>query len=177
MEETHMRTFVLSFLTAALFAASAATAADTVPNRIAQAKAGEWVLMEDVSGEESGELTKVTLIAIDAESFTVLREHIDAEGNVVESKEHVVKLADYNRRMDGMAARAKEITSEFVFIGEKEYPVTAVHIVSETKDENGAEREFKIWISEELPIGGVAKTWSSDVDFPSAEVVDFGFAQ
>ncbi len=168
-----MRTFVLA-LCAALLAVSAGVAVD-IPNRIGSAKVGEWVLMEDVSGEESGEATKVTLTAIDGESFTITREHIDASGAVIETKEHTIPLADYNRRMEGMASRAKEITEEFVFIGEKEYPVVAVHIVSDTKDENGNDREFKMWISADLPIGGVAKTWSSDVRFPSAEVVDFGF--
>ena len=169
-----MRTLVFSLLAALVFG-SAAIAADAVPNRIAKAKVGEWVLMQDVSGDDSGELTKVTLLAIDGDSFTVKREHIDAAGAVVESKEHVVKLDAYNKRMADMAARAKETTQEFVVIKDKQYPVTAVYVISETKDADGNDREFKIWLSEELPIGGVAKTWSSDVKLPSAEVIDFGF--
>lgn len=169
-----MRTFVFSLL-AALAIGSAVVAADTVPNRIGKAKAGEWVLMEDVSGDDSGELTKVTLLRIDGESFTVKREHIDASGAVVETKEHEVKLDAYNKRREDMLARAKEVTSDFVVIKDRQYPVTAIHIVSDTKDEAGNAREFKVWVSDDLPIGGVAKTWSSDVKFPSAEVVDFGF--
>lgn len=168
-----MRALMLSFLAGLLFA-GAAVAVD-IPNRIASAKVGEWVLMEDVSGEESGEATKVTLTAVDGEGFTVLRETIDADGAVVETKEDTVSFADYNKRMEGMAARAEEITEEFVFIGGKEYPVVAVRVIAGEKDENGNDREFKVWISPDLPIGGVAKTWSSDVNFPSAEVVDFGF--
>ncbi len=172
--KTLMRPFALSFALA-LLAAGAAAGADAVPNRIARAKAGEWVLMEDVSGGGEPERTKATLIRIDDESFTVRREHFDENGDIVETREHVLLLADYNRRMEEMASRAKEITEEFVIIGEKEYPVTAVRIAADEADGSGDAREFKIWISPDLPIGGVAKTWSSDAAFPSAEVIDFGF--
>ncbi len=135
---------------------------------------GEWALMEDVSGD-AVERTKFTLLRIDGESFTVKREHMDESGAVVETMEHTVSFADYNKRLEGMAARAKEVTREFVIVKDREIPVTAVHIVSDTKDGNGDDREFKLWISDEIPLGGLAKTWSSDPAFPSAEVVDFGF--
>ncbi len=169
-----MRKSIL-FLATLILSASAAVAADCIPNRICLAKTGEWVLMTDVSGEESGEQTKVTLTAVGAESFTVKREHIAADGTVAETIDTTITLADYNRRMNEMAARAKSVTDEFVVIGDTEYPVVAVHILSDKPDANGNPREFKVWISDKLPIGGIAKTWSSDPAFPSAEVVDFGF--
>ncbi len=168
-----MRTALLALAAALLL--SAAVAGEAIPNRIAAAKAGEWVLMEDVSGGDAPEQTRVTLLRIDGASFTVKREHFGEDGAVVETKEHEISLADYNRRMEEMASRAQEITREFITINEKEYPVTAVRILTEETDANGEPREFKVWLSPDLPIGGVAKTWSSDADFPSAEVIDFGF--
>ncbi len=170
-----MRTVILTFAAAFLFAA-AARAVD-IPNPLADAVPGEWVLMEDVSGEETGERTKVTLTAIDAERFTICLEHIDADGAVVERNEHTFPLAEHNRRMAEMAANAKETAEDFVFIGDAEYPTVSVHVVTDDKDADGNAREFKLWISDSLPIGGLAKTWSSDPKLPDAEVIDFGFTQ
>lgn len=168
-----MRTMIMTLL--AVVVCAAAVAEDSFPNRMSQAKVGEWVLMEDVSGADVGEKTKVTVTKVEDGVVTVKREHLDDSGAVVETKEHEIALDRYNERMDSIKGRATAITEDFVVIKDKEYPVTAVEFVSQSKTEDGEDREFKIWFTDQLPIGGIAKTWCSDADFPSAEVIDFGF--
>jgi hypothetical protein len=169
-----MRKMILTLFAFAMCFTAAAE--DSFPNRMSQAKVGEWVLMEDVSGADIGEKTKVTVTKVADGVITVKREHLDENGNIAETKEHDIPLANYNQRMDSIKSRATSVSKEFVVIKDKEYPVTAVEFVSiSSKTEDGGEREFKIWFTDELPIGGVAKIWCSDTDFPSAEVIDFGF--
>ena len=83
--------------------------------------------------------------------------------------------ADMRERSAGLRQRATSIEPGFVMIKDREIPVVAVSFSGDGKDGSGANREFIIWLSNEIPAGGIAKTWCSDADFPQAEVIDFGF--
>lgn len=182
-----MRAVMLSLcvVCAALFFGFAAFAADNaggassggiaIPNPLADAKAGEWVLMEDVSGEESGEAIKVTLVAVDDASVTMRIEDIDADGVVAATREHVIPRAFFDKGREDMRKNLIEVTDDFVVIKGKEYPVVAVRYTAHIPARGGDPVEFKMWISDEIPVTGIAKSWSSDVKFSAGEVVDFGF--
>ena len=152
----------------------AAHAAESIPSRLDKMKAGEWILMQDVSGE-SGERTKITVLSVTPEAFTLRREHMDPDGTVTETKEHEIPMDKARERHADLEGKAKEVTKEFVIVKDKEIPVTAVFWESD-KAQDGKPREFKIWLSDELPVTGLAKFWSSSSTFPNAEIIDYGFA-
>lgn len=170
-----MRGILLAFAALAMFAAQAVAADGAIVNRLDKAKVGEWVMMQDVSGDSVGEKTKVEVIAVRDGMVVIKREHYDENGAVSDSKEHEIKLDRYAQRMADLQEKAKQISRERLTVKDKEMTVQAVSWDDEDPDDADARREFKIWVSEDLPIGGIAKTWSSDPGFPAAEVIDYGF--
>ncbi len=154
--------------------AAAGTSAGEIPNRLDQVKAGEWLLMRDVSGARTGELTKFSVSAVKGEGadkvLTLKIERYGPDEKVQETKEIEIPVSRYTERMAGLESKAKQIGRERLTVKGKEIPVVTV-----TWDDDKEPREFKLWLSDELPIGGVAKSWSSDQDFPAAEVEDYGF--
>lgn len=168
-----MRTMLLTLF--AIAVCTVAVAGESFPNRMDQAREGEWVLMREVSSADSDERVRMTVTKVADGKISVRREHLDADGKIFESKDYDLTLESYNQRMEGIKSRARSITNEFLVINDTEFDVVAVEFTGESKTADGEERDFKIWFSEKLPIGGIAKIWSSDPDFPSAEVVDFGF--
>ncbi len=168
-----MRTLFLTV--AAVCCATLAVAADTaIPNRLDQVKPGEWILMQDVSGgDRAGEQNRISVVSVADGIIMVKREHYAADGSLIETKEHPLDIARMKERQAALQARATSITPGFITVKEKEIPVVAVAFKGEEGED--AEREYMIWISADLPIGGLAKTWCSDAEFPQAEVLDYGF--
>lgn len=170
-----MRKALLVFL-AVLVLGPAMAGETAIPNRLDQIKAGEWVLMQDVSGgDRAGETNRITVVKADADTITFKREHYAADGTLIESKERDMDKARMRERAAGLQRDAKSIEPGFMMVKDKEIPVVAVAFDGEDQDDVEAKREFIIWVSSELPASGVAKTWCSDADFPQAEVIDYGF--
>ncbi|MDR1535849.1 MAG: hypothetical protein LBU64_12275 [Planctomycetota bacterium] len=160
-----------------LAAAGAGGRAGEIPNRLAKARIGEWALFQDVSaGEHSGDLTRFSVVDIrdggEARTLVVRMEKLGPEGTAEESRDLEMILDEADRRTEELAARAKQVVSGQLLVGEREFPVVEV-----AWDDEDDSREIKIWLSEELPIGGLAKTWSSDPEFPAFELIDYGFPQ
>ncbi len=171
-----MRKLALTLLAFGLFAVTAAAANFTqIPDRLPQAKVGEWVLLQNVSGDNQGDKLKITVTKVQNSTVTVKREHLDADGKVTDSKEHDMNLAKIKDRVADLQKKATSIGEETVYI--KERPVATVAVAWDGDDNNDrmAGRQFKLWVSDKLPIGGMAKSWSSDSKFPSYEVLDYGF--
>ena len=168
-----MRTFFAVILTFAVLAAGASAAEGGIPNRLNKAKVGEWVVLQDVSGEGRGERTRVSVIKATDDAVTIRREFLDDAD--AESKEHEINFDRYNKRLSDLEAKAKQISRERLTIKDKEFMVQAVSWDGEDPEDAENRREFKIWVSSDLPIGGIAKIWSSDPNFPASEVVDYGF--
>ncbi len=166
-----MRAIVLC---ATAFALSAAAAEKAIPDSIADVKRGEWVMMEDVSPDGNGEKTRVTATAVTGDTVTLRRERFDGDGAVIDTKESEIPLSRMRERFADLKKRAKTVTDEFVMIGGREMPVIAVQWEGDSKDDQGRPREYKVWLSEEIPLAGVAKFWSSDAGIPHAEILDYG---
>lgn len=167
-----MRKAIFMFL--ALFTlAFAASAAEynLVPNRLASAKPGEWATLGNLS--DPGELVKVSVVDKVCENgewvVVVKREHIDAEGKVVDTKERRVRMSKYQDRLDKLDQRADRISRERMTINDRNI---TVYVVEWEDAEN--DREIKIWLSHDIPVGGFVRIWSSDPDFPTYEIVDYG---
>lgn len=170
-----MRKALLVFL-AVLVLGPAMAGETAIPDRLDQIKAGEWVLMRDVSGgARAGETNRITVVKADADSITFRREHYAADGSLIESKERGMDKARMRERGADLQKKAKSIEPGFMTVKDTEIPVVAVAFDGEDEDDVAASREFIVWVSPELPASGVAKTWCSDADFPQAEVIDFGF--
>ncbi|MCD8139669.1 MAG: hypothetical protein LUE17_07815 [Planctomycetaceae bacterium] len=168
-----MRTLFLT-VAAVCFATFAMAADATIPNRFDQVKPGEWIVMQDVSGgDRAGERNRISVVSVADGVITIRREHYAADGSLIETKEHALDIARITERQAALQTRATSITPGFITVKDKEIPVVAVAF----KGENGedADREYMIWVSADLPLGGLAKTWCSDAEFPQAEVVDYGF--
>lgn len=153
---------ILTALLVTLFFMAAVAAADAIPDRLSQAKAGEWVLMTDTSDASSGEKVKFTAVEVrpgDPGVLVLKREHFTADGTVDESREIEVPFDRQAKRMADLKEKAKQISTERLWVKDKEFTVTAVSW-DDDKGEGGEPREFKMWLSEELPLGGVAKFWS-----------------
>lgn len=165
---------LLTALLLALASVGAVAAAGELPNRMDKVKAGEWLLVKDVSGSRAGELTKFTVAEVKgagADKVVVMKiERFGPDEKVQETRDVEIPVARYAERMAGLEAKAKQIGKERLTIKGKEIPVATV-----TWDDDKEPREFKLWLSEDLPIGGLAKSWSSDPEFPAAELVDYGF--
>ena len=172
-----MRRIVLSAVLAIV--CSAAVAADSaVPNRLPQAKAGEWVLMVDITGENAGEKMKVSVVEVREGTPKVVvlrRDRIAADGTSTQEGVLELNLDRYAERMAGLEEKAKQVSRERLTIKDREFTVQAISWDGDTPDADGKPREFKMWLTEELPIGGMAKFWSSDPEVPSIEVIDYGF--
>lgn len=165
----------LMFIGALMFLTLAASAADgSIPNRMDKVKAGEWVMMLNVSGAEAGEKIKVSVAEVKDGAVVIKRETFNADGSSGEVEQREIALSRYNERLSELEGKAKQISRERLTVKDKELSVVAV---TWDREAEGETHEFKIWVSEELPIGGIAKTWSSDQEFPAAEVIDYGFAQ
>lgn len=169
-----MRTMFAFVMAVVLGAAAAVAAEKTIPNSIEDVKRGEWVTMEDVS-TNGGETIKVTATAVGGDTITLRRERFDRDGAVIDATENEIPLSRMRERFADIKKRAKTISDEFVMIGDKEMPVVAVQWEGEAVDSQGTPHQYKIWLSDRLPLTGVAKFWSSDNGIPHAEILDYGF--
>ena len=153
---------------------AANAADDAIPHRLARAKVGEWVLLRDVSGDRAGETTKFSVTEVKGsgdEAIVVLKkEEFDRDGKAADTKDIEIPIARYNTRIAGLEDKAKQISRERLMVKDKEITVVAV-----TWDDEENSRELKIWVSDEIPTGGIVKTWSSDPEFPAFELIDYGF--
>lgn len=169
-----MRT-LYTVLLAVAFAGFAAAGDVAIPNRIGDIKQGEWVMMEDVSADAEGEKTRITVTGVAGGKVTLRREHFDAAGAVTETKEDAIDVERLRQRITDLEKKATAVTEEFIIVRDEQIPVVAVHWEGESKDEEGKSHEYKVWLSEKLPVTGLAKFWSSDNGIPHAEIVDYGF--
>ncbi|MDR1521057.1 MAG: hypothetical protein LBU23_13090 [Planctomycetota bacterium] len=167
-----MRTSILAILLAAGLAT--AVRAGDIPNRLPEAKVGEWLLFQDVSGARAGEQTRFSVVDIQGEgddkTLTMRMEKFGPDGTEEESRDIEIKLDRFASRMAALEDKAKQISRERLTVKDKEFQVVAI-----AWDDDDPEREIRLWISPELPIGGLVKSWSSDPEFPAAELVDYGF--
>lgn len=142
-----------------------------MPDRLPKAKAGEWVVMQDVSGSGSGGKATITVAEVrgsGTDAVVVLK--IDRDGG--ESRTIEIPMSGHDARRAELLDKAKQISQERMTVKGREFPVTAISW-DDTKDDT--HREFKLWLSDEIPVMGMVKSWSSDPDVPAGEVVDFGF--
>lgn len=163
---------VAAFLALSMFVA--AGAADyVIPNRLAKAVAGEWTLMQTVAGDHMGEKIRFSVksvIGVGEDAVVLIaNERLDADGAVAEVDEVEVPLSRYAAKLRELEDNAKQVSRERLTIGDAAYTVYAV-----TWDDEESGREMKIWISDDIPVGGLMKSWSSDAAFPAVELVDFG---
>lgn len=163
---------------AVLFAISlSAAAADTVlPHNLATAKAGEWTLMKDIAGETPGELARYSVAEVrgdgDDKVVVMRRERFGDDGEVAETRDFEINAARYAQRMAGLEDKAKQVSREKMKVKGRELSVFAVTWDHEGDD--GETSEMKLWLSPDVPVGGLVKSWSSNPAFPAAELVDFG---
>lgn len=161
-----------------LLSVLAAGAADGfVPNRLAQAKVGEWTLMRNVAGEHAGELTRFIVVerkGSGADAAVVLRrERLDERGEVSDERQFDINLDKLAERMAGIEEKAKQVSRERMTVKDKDMVVYAITWDHESK-RDGKTYEMKMWVSEEVPVGGMVKNWSENPRFPSSELVDYG---
>lgn len=169
-----MRKILLTLAAIAVLSVAASAADGSIPNRMDKAKAGEWVMMQNVAGDGAGTKTKVSVTEVKDGVVFIKREIFDRDGNPEEVFQHEIPLDRYAARLAELEGKAKQISRERLTVKDKELSVVAISWDGDPED-GKPDREFKIWVSEELPMGGIAKTWSSDHDFPAAEVIDYGF--
>ncbi len=161
------------FFAAALAFVSYAAAAEfnLVPNRLSVAKPGEWVILGDVA--DPTEKVKISVVAVTCENnekvVVIKRETLDSEDKVLDSKERHVKLSWYLERLDRLDSRAKRISREKMLVKDRTITVYVIELEDEAND-----RETKLWLSNDIPVGGFVRLWSSDPERPTYELLDFG---
>lgn len=169
-----MRT-VTAFLM--MLALTAAVAADTskVPDRMDKIQPGEWIILQDTSGE-STDTNKITVLARNGDTLKLRREHYDSNGNLLETKDSDFDIAKYNKRADDIKSKALEVTEEFLMIDDQGHEV--VGLLWEDNDKTtGQKHQYKVLVSPNIPITGVARYWSSNPDSPTADIIDYGFGK
>ena len=174
-----MRKFVVyaAFAAALMLSAAPAVAGDIIPIPLVTAKVGEWVLLRDVSGDKAGALVRYTVSERtgtgDDEKVVLRRETLGQDGDAEETRTIDINLAHYKERFHSLEDKAKQISRERMRVKDNEINVIAVAWDHED-EKTGETREFKIWLSDELPVGGMARFWCSDPAFPATEITDFG---
>jgi hypothetical protein len=146
-----------------------------IPNRLPQARVGEWLLFQDVSGERSGEYTRFSIVDIKGEGddkVLILRieKLAGAEDGGDDVRDIEIRPSGFAGRIAELEKKATQITRGALTVRDSELDVVEVAFT----DDDGV-REFRLWVSDSAPIGGLVKTWCSDPDFPAAELVDYGF--
>lgn len=172
-----MRKTLLTLAAFAVLASVAAAADGAIPNRLGKAKVGEWAMLQNVAGDDIGRKTKVSVIEVKDGVVVIKRELFNADGTPDEVIQHEIPLERYNARLADLEGKAKQISRERLTVKDKEFSVVAVSWDGDAGEDGAPAPEFKIWVSADLPIGGIAKIWSSSPDFPAADVVDYGFEQ
>ena len=164
----------LMLLAAVFCLASASLAAEfnLVPNRLARAKAGEWVILANLSDPD--EKVKISVVGVECEDaeqvVVIMRQNLDVDGNVVgEGTERRVKMSGYQERLDKLDQKAHRVSRERTSFNDRDITVYVVEWEVEEED-----REIKIWLSYDIPVGGFVRIWSSDPDFHTYELVDYG---
>lgn len=171
-----MRRFALIVPLLLAFAVGASAADRMLPNHLVNAKPGEWVVMRDIAGDNAGEFSRFIILERKGEGddavVTMRRERLNEAGEVTESRDFDINLARHAKRLAELEDKAKQISREHITINDKTYNVYAVTWDHEGKD--GQVSEMKMWVSDEIPGGGMVKIWSSNPNFPAAELVDSG---
>lgn len=160
-----------------VFCITAVTAAavdvSSIPNRTRQIQPGEWILLQDTSGE-STDTNKITVLDRNGDIIKLRREHYDDNGVLINSTESEMDLAKYDQRANDIKAKAIGVTEEFMMIGDTGHEVYG--LLWENADKNtGEKHQYKVLVSPDLPIAGVARFWTSNPNSPTADVIGFGF--
>lgn len=154
-----------------------APAADKLTMPLLTAKVGEWTVHRDVSGDKTGEMTRYKLVdrsgSGDDEAVTIRREVLGDDGKALEMRDIQINLARYKQRVQGLEEKAKQISFERMQVKDRE--VETVAVTWDQDSEDGQSREFKIWTSKDVPLGGMVRFWCSDPAFPATELVDYGW--
>ena len=166
------RTLILLAAVFCLASAGLAAEFNLVPNRLARTKAGEWVILANLSNPD--EKVKISVTGVECEGaeqvVVIVRQNLDADDNAVgEGVERRVKMSGYQDRLDKLDQRAHRISREKTSFNDRDITVYVVEWEDEEED-----REIKIWLSYDIPVGGFVRIWSSDPDFHTYELVDYG---
>lgn len=164
-----------AFLLIFAFAVGVAFAADTsaIPDRTGRIQPGEWIILQDTSGD-STDTNKITVLDRKGDVLKLRREHFDSDGNLVGTTEHELDLKKFAERAQSVKGKAIEVTDEFIMIDEEGHEVVGV-LWEDTDKDSGQKHQYKVLVSENIPISGVVRYWSSNPDAPSADVVGYGF--
>jgi hypothetical protein len=142
-----------------------------VPNALRYAKPGEWVLLQNV--ENPKDQVKVSIVSRECEGseevVVLKREEFGEDGTVADVKDRRIKMSRYQERLDKLDQRADRISREKMTIADREITVYVIEWEDTEKD-----REIKIWLSYDIPAGGFVRIWSSDPEFPTYELVEYG---
>lgn len=152
----------------------AVSAEGAIPNRMGLVKPGEWLLMQEVAGPNAGDRVKFEAVEVrgsGADAVVVIRGQRFSGGEETESREIEIPVARYGQRLAELEDKAKQISRERLVVKDAEITVFAVSWDDEAEEPH----EFKIWVSRDVPLGGIVKSWSSDPEFPAAEIIDYGF--
>ncbi len=168
----------LLFMCVGMVMSAIAMAGDYVlPNRMADVKVGEWVILSETSGPSMGDRERFTVVEIKGEdefkTVVVRRERIADDGSVTEQNDLEINLARFQDRLHEMEDKAKQVSRERMVVDNRDLALWSVSW--ERENEDGEMHEYKMWVSEDLPVGGLYKTWSSDPNFPALELMDCGF--
>lgn len=166
---------VIAVLMTLCLIATAASAIDaaSVPNRTPKIQPGEWILLQDTSGETT-DTNKITVLDRTGDIVTLRREHFDENGALIDTSESTMDLAKYNQYAQGIKAKATDVTEEFIVIDDVGHDVYGLLWEGESKN-TGEKHQYKVLVSPDLPIAGVARFWTSDPDSPTADVIGYGF--
>lgn len=167
-----MRKYMVAVIVLLGLATSASAANfNLVPNALRYAKVGEWVLLQNV--ENPKDQVKVSITSRECEGreevVVIKREEFAEDGTAADVKERRIKMSRYQERLDKLDQRADRISREKMTIADREITIYVIEWEDTEKD-----REIKIWLSYDIPAGGFVRIWSSDPEFPTYELVEYG---
>lgn len=171
-----MRRILVLLVAFGLVAASAvAVDASSVPSRLDKIQPGEWIILQDTSGD-STDTNKITVTARNGNIVKLRREHYDADGKLVETTEHDFDIAKYAARSADVKSKALEITEEFMMIDEEGHDVFGI-LWEDNDKKTGEKHQYKVLVSPNLPLAGIARFWTSNPNTPTADVIGYGFGK
>ncbi|MCC8109318.1 MAG: hypothetical protein LIQ30_09815 [Planctomycetes bacterium] len=151
-----MKRISLMMVFAVLAAASVATAADTVPNRLSYAKVGEWASYK----LPSGYIQKLTVVDRSGDGpeamVDVLVENI-YDGEVIEAKRisHEAGEPMTSPETSATPGVLVAIRHDTAAVNGRTVPVTIVEVLKNAAEEDRSSTEW--WASGDVPVFGIVK--------------------
>ena len=147
-------------------------AAGEAPDRLPKAKAGEWVMFKLMGGmQQKQTITDIKGSGDDME--VTIKTEVIMNGATASTAEQTIKVGEMKKMQADAKAQADASGAKVAYSNEtvevKGKKFDAVVVTTEVQGMTA-----KTYMSDEMPVGGIIKMYTTGMAEPVMEVIDFG---